>query len=91
MKLILDEYDYRVIEDCKIRRIGISFNELDKKKYEQLNLFEKADSKEETILEKTISNLKNKFGKNTILRCISLDKSGTARDRNRYIGGHNAE
>jgi DNA polymerase V len=91
LKLILDEYDYRVIEDCKIRRIGISFNELDKKKYEQLNLFEKADSKEETVLEKTISNLKNKFGKNTILRCISLDKSGTARDRNRYIGGHNAE
>ena len=91
LKLILDEYDYRVIEDCKIRRIGISFNELNKKKYEQLNLFEKEDPIEETVLEKTISNLKNKFGKNTILRCISLDKNGTARDRNRYIGGHNAE
>ena len=91
LKLILDEYDYRVLEECKIRRIGISFNELDKKKYEQLNLFEKEDPIEETVLEKTIGNLKNKFGKNSILRCISLDKNGTARDRNRYIGGHNAE
>jgi len=91
LKLILDEYDYRVLEDVKIRRIGISFNELDNKKYEQLNLFEKEDPVEEKNLEKTINNLKNKFGKNTILRCISLDKSGTAKDRNRYIGGHNAE
>ena len=91
LKLILDEYDYRVLEECKIRRIGISFNNLDKKKYEQLNMFEKEDSIEENILEKTIGDLKNKFGKNTILRCISLDKNGTAKDRNRYIGGHNAE
>ena len=91
LNLILDEYDYRVFEECKIRRIGISFNELDNKKYEQLNLFEEEDSKEETVLEKTIGNLKNKFGKNSILRCISLDKNGTAFVRNKYIGGHNAE
>ena len=49
------------------------------------------DSNEETILEKTINNIKNKFGKNSILRCISLDSNGTMRQRNKYIGGHNAE
>lgn len=91
LKNILDEYDYRIMEDCKIRRIGISFNSLDNKKYEQLNLFEKMDSNEETILEKTINNIKNKFGKNSILRCISLDSNGTMKQRNKYIGGHNAE
>lgn len=91
LKYILDEYDYRILEDCKIRRIGISFNSLDNKKFEQLNLFEKMDSNEETILEKTINNIKNKFGKNSILRCISLDSNGTMRQRNKYIGGHNAE
>lgn len=91
LKLVLDEYDYRVLKEVKIRRIGISLNNLDKKRYEQLNLFEKEDSVDESNLEKTINNLKNKFGKNSILRCISLDKSGTAKDRNRYIGGHNAE
>ncbi len=91
LKYILDEYDYRILEDCKIRRIGLSFNSLDNKKYEQLNLFEKMDSNEETILEKTINNIKNRFGKNSILRCISLDSNGTMRQRNKYIGGHNAE
>lgn len=91
LKNILDEYDYRILEDCKIRRIGLSFNSLDNKKYEQLNLFEKMDSNEETILEKTINNIKNRFGKNSILRCISLDSNGTMRQRNKYIGGHNAE
>ena len=91
LKLILDEYSYRVLEDSKIRRIGLSFNDLGKKEYEQLNLFKKEDNTKEEVLEKTISNLKNKFGKNSILRCISLDKNGTARERNKYIGGHNAE
>lgn len=91
LKNILDEYDYRIMEDCKIRRIGLSFNSLDNKKYEQLNLFEKMDSNEETVLEKTINNIKNRFGKNSILRCISLDSNGTMRQRNKYIGGHNAE
>ena len=91
LKNILDEYDYRIMEDCKIRRIGLSFNSLDNKKYEQLNLFEKMDSNEETILEKTINNIKNRFGKNSILRCISLDSNGTMKQRNKYIGGHNAE
>ena len=91
LKLVLNEYDYRVLQEVKIRRIGISLNNLDIKKYEQLNLFDNGDSKEETILEKTIGDIKNKFGKNSILRCISLDKNGTAKDRNRYIGGHNAE
>ncbi len=91
LKNILDEYDYRIMEDCKIRRIGLSFNSLDNKKYEQLNLFEKMDSNEETVLEKTINNIKNRFGKNSILRCISLDSNGTMKQRNKYIGGHNAE
>ena len=91
LRLILDEYSYRVLEDSKIRRIGLSFNDLGKKEYEQLNLFKKEDNTKEEVLEKTISNLKNKFGKNSILRCFSLDKNGTARERNKYIGGHNAE
>ena len=90
LELVLREYDYRIMEECKIRRIGISFSGLDKKKYEQLNLFEKNDESE-TKIENTINNIKNKFGKNSILRCISLDKNATQRIRNIYIGGHNAE
>ena len=91
LELVLKEYDYRIMEEFKIRRIGISFNNLDIKRYEQLNLFEKEDNIDEIKIENTINNIKNKFGKNSILRCVSLDKNGTARLRNIYIGGHNAE
>ena len=79
------------MEEYKIRRIGICFSGLDKKRFEQLNLFEKPDNENETKIENTINNIKNKFGKNAILRCISLDKNGTQKTRNIYIGGHNAE
>ena len=91
LSLVLKEYDYRIMEEFKIRRIGISFNNLDIKKYEQLNLFEKEDNIDEIKIEDTINDIKNKFGKNSILRCISLDKNATQRVRNIYIGGHNAE
>ena len=91
LSLVLNEYDYRVLEEAKIRRIGISFNNLDIKKYEQLNIFSNEDDKEEEVLSKTIRNIKHKFGKNSILRCISLDENATQKQRNIFIGGHNAE
>ena len=91
LNLVLKEYDYRILEEFKIRRIGISFNGLREKRYEQLDLFSnKLDTSEEN-LEKTVSNIKNKFGRNSILRCISLDENATQMIRNKFIGGHNAE
>ena len=86
---VLNEYDY-VVESKIIRKIGISFNELSNKKYEQLDLFSNIDNNDST-LEKTMYNIKSKYGKNAILRCISLDENATMRIRNNYIGGHNAK
>ena len=86
---VLNEYDY-LVESNIIRRIGISFNDLSNKKYEQLDLFNNIGSNDYT-LEKTMYNIKSKYGKNSILRCISLDKNATMRIRNNYIGGHNAK
>ena len=40
---------------------------------------------------KAIIDIKNKFGKSTILRGMSLDEKATMRKRNKLIGGHNAE
>ena len=87
--LVLDEYDY-VIKSDIIRRIGISFNGLNDKKYEQLDLFSSYEEND-SRLENTINNIKDKFGKNSLLRCISLDKNATMKIRNNYIGGHNAK
>ena len=40
---------------------------------------------------KAIIDIKNKFGKSTILRGMSLDEKATMRKRNKLIGGHNGE
>jgi len=48
--------------------------------------------KEEEIKDKKIQNvildIKNKYGKNAILKGMNLDKAGTTIDRNKQIGGH---
>ena len=92
LKRVLEEYDYRVNDKFLIRRIGISFGNISKKKYEQMNFFDDMVSeKEDTKLEKVMLKIKNKFGKNSILRATSYQKDATQRERNKLIGGHNAE
>ena len=86
---ILLEYDYRINEKIPIRRIGISFNNVGKRKFEQMNLFQIENKKDEQI-EKTIIDIKNKFGKNAILRAVSYEDGATGIARNKLIGGHNA-
>ena len=86
---ILLEYDYRINEKIPIRRIGISFNNVGKRKFEQMNLFQIENKKDEQI-EKTIMDIKNKFGKNAILRAVSYEDGATGIARNKLIGGHNA-
>ena len=70
--------------------------------YEQMDLFtdygardeEKRAADEKTEKEKRIQSamigIKQKYGKNAILRGTSLQDGATAKDRNRQIGGHKA-
>lgn len=88
--LLLKEYDFRINKQYKIRRIGIWFNNIHIKKYEQLDLFNK-NKKEDTKIESVMNDIKNKYGKNSILRAISYQEKATARIRNNLIGGHNAQ
>lgn len=82
---------YEKITDKKtsIRKIGVAFLNIETKKSEQLNLFSNYEKeKEEEQLEVTINKIKNKHGKNSILRGISLEDGATAKQRNKMIGGH---
>ena len=89
---VLEEYDYRINEQFLIRRIGITFGNVSEKRYEQINLFTSFEAaKEENKLEETVIKIKNKFGKNSILRATSYLSDATGRERNKLIGGHNAE
>lgn len=51
---------------------------------------EKADLKEERNMQQAVLEIKQKFGKNAILRGMNLQEGSTARSKNEQIGGHKA-
>ena len=96
-------FDKIVNPKLLVRRIGIAainlINENENHiEYEQTDLFssrtnedvnlEKEDLEKEKEMQKTILNIKKKYGKNAILRGINLDKAATTIERNKEIGGH---
>ncbi|MDU6596641.1 MAG: DNA repair protein, partial [Veillonella sp.] len=46
---------------------------------------------QEEHIQKTMLNIKGRFGKNAILRASSLQEEGTMQFRNTLVGGHNGE
>lgn len=70
--------------------------------YEQLDFFtdyaalqakqekEKAELERERKMQQAMLTIKKKFGKNAILKGMSLEEGATAKDRNEQIGGHKA-
>ena len=69
-----------------IRQISISANDVVKESLTHQSLFED-DTKEKAIL-KSLNLIKEKFGKNSVLRAIDLLPEATGQDRNKKIGGH---
>ncbi len=71
-------------------------------KYEQLDLFTdyealekkrkeaQADLEKEKKLQEAMLTIRGKFGKNAVLKGMSLEEGATARERNEQIGGHRA-
>lgn len=55
--------------------------------YQKKEEIEKSEEKEKQI-QKTMIELKNKFGKNAIIKGMNLEEGGTTIDRNNQIGGH---
>lgn len=89
-KAFMNIYYRTTYKNVPIRRIGISLGNVSQREYEQLDLFINQEKVEkERRLEKAISSVKNKMGKNSILRGMSYQEGATARVRNTLIGGHN--
>ena len=69
-------------------------------KYEQLDIFsnpeevkeerqnKRQEEKQENALQQAVLNMKEKYGKNAILRGMNLESGGTTIERNKQIGGH---
>ena len=75
---------------------------LNKPKHEQLDLFtdyetmqkrmekEEKELKKERAIQETTIEIKNRYGKNAILKGFNLQEGATTKDRNKQIGGHKA-
>lgn len=106
VRAVLDLFNRIVDENLLVRRINMSANhvinenEAKQDRYEQINLFDmiefdekKVDQeqlKKEKDIQKAVLDIKKKFGKNAILKGMSLQEGATAMDRNNQIGGHKA-
>ena len=74
-------YDKIVDKNLLIRRINISCNGLIKEEVKDLK---------EKKVQKTILNIKKKYGKNAILKGNNFVEGATGKERNKQIGGHKA-
>lgn len=57
---------------------------------EELNRQQEQELNNELVLQQVMIDIKNKFGKNAILRGMNLKSGATMKERNAQIGGHKA-
>lgn len=78
-------------EGVGIKRINISFNRVTDSICQQYNLFVSPEELDkEKKLQKASLAIRNRFGKNAIIRGMDLQEHATAIERNSQIGGHKA-
>ena len=95
-------FDRIIDKKLLVRRIYLTGNHvIDENKAEekgvQLDLFEsenittkKEKEKQERKLQETLINIKERYGKNSILKGLNYEEGATAIERNKQIGGHKA-
>ena len=72
-----------------IRRVTLTYNHVVDEIYRQYDLFTDPDVLDrEYRMQKAMLDIKDKYGKNAILKGMNLQEGGTTRERNGQIGGH---
>lgn len=94
-KLLLQEFIYlykKVVDhNYPIRQIAISFGNVVNECYEQFDLFaDYEDIEKEKRVQEALVSIKNKYGKNAILKGMNFYDKATQIKRNGLVGGHNA-
>lgn len=76
-------------ENMPIRKVSIALGSLSDKNHLQLNFFESFERKQEQDrIYKTLDQVHERFGKNSVLKASSLLENSTIKKRNHQIGGH---
>lgn len=81
----------RVDAGKKIRRMSLGFSDVSPEEEATLDLFSNSrEKRRERNMQEAVLAVKGKFGKNALVRGMSLLEKATARDRNEQVGGHHA-
>lgn len=94
-QILMEEYRLLFQRICDpaypVRQIAITFGHLQDEMYEQWDLFaDRSFLEKEHKLQKTLIQIKDRYGKNSVLKGMNLLEAATARYRNTTIGGHRA-
>lgn len=82
-------YERIVNPSYTIKRINVSCNNVVPEEYHQYSLLVDAEELERNRkVQKAVISIKNKYGKNAILKGMNLEEHATTRERNHQIGGH---
>ena len=77
--------------DSTIRRINLCYGGVRERQTRQYDLFMVAEAqRREERLQNAMVSIRQKYGKNGLLKCMDLQEGATAMERNRQIGGHRA-
>lgn len=82
-------YEQIVDKSVPIHRVSLTFNNVVDEKYQQYDLFtDPAELEREHQIQKAVLEIKERFGKNAILKGMNMEEGATTRERNQQIGGH---
>jgi len=86
---VMGLYERIVNKNTPIRRLSLSCNNIVNQAYKQYDLFtDPAEQEKDRKLQKAALEIKEKFGKNALVRGMDLQEAGTTIERNRQIGCH---
>ncbi len=82
---VVDEADIQKADNFEQLDLFTDYDDMKKKKEE-----EEAELTREKKMQKTILEIKKKYGKNAIIMGMNLEEGATTLERNKQIGGHKA-
>lgn len=86
---LLEIYETHTVRGIPIRRVAISFNNVEDVAYEQYDIFsDPAELEKERKVQCAVLDIKRKYGKGSIIKGMNLLQEGTTMQRNHQIGGH---
>lgn len=82
-------YEKIIHPNFPIRRVNISCNNVIPEEFHQYSFFSDINELEKNRkVQKAVLEIKNKFGKNAILKGMNLEEGAMTKERNHQIGGH---